>query len=159
MRLEDIGAEYGGAVLGDERRSKRLVRIGRELACNPGLSFPEAMETEGQLEGLYRFLNNDEVTFEAVHAPHAEQTRLRCQAHDRVLVLRVGSRRARGRSRRPGAHITVLGRLTSRRSPTTLTDSKAHLGPPGAPARRTAVRSPSRCQASPSSSWQSGSSS
>jgi hypothetical protein len=36
---------------------------------------------------LYRFLNNDEVTFEAVHAPHAAQTRLRCQAQDRVLVL------------------------------------------------------------------------
>jgi hypothetical protein len=27
------------------------------------------------------------VTFAAVHAAHAEQTRLRCQAHDRVLVL------------------------------------------------------------------------
>jgi hypothetical protein len=87
MRLEDIGAEYRGAVLGDKRRSKRLERIAGELARNPGLSFPEAMESEGQLEGLYRFLNNDDVTFEAVHAPHAEQTRLRCQAHDQVLVL------------------------------------------------------------------------
>lgn len=58
-----------------------------DLARNPGLSFPEAMGSEGQLEGLYRFLNNDEVTFEAVHAPHAEQTRLRCQVHDQVLVL------------------------------------------------------------------------
>jgi hypothetical protein len=87
MKLEDIGAEYRGAVLGDKRRSKRLERIALELARNPGLSFPEAMESEGQLEGLYRFLNNDEVTFEAVHAPHAEQTRLRCQAHDQVLVL------------------------------------------------------------------------
>jgi hypothetical protein len=87
MRLEDIGAEYRGAALGDERRSKRLERIAMELARNPGLSFPEAMGTEGQLEGLYRLLNNDEVTFEAVHAPHAEQTRLRCQAHERVLVL------------------------------------------------------------------------
>ncbi len=45
------------------------------------------MRTEGQLEGRYRFLNNDEVTFDAVHAPHAEQTRLRCQGHERVLVL------------------------------------------------------------------------
>src|SRR5208337_3247248 len=61
--------------------------IAQDLARNPGLSFPEAMGSEGQLEGLYRFLNNDEVTFEAVHAPHAEQTRSRCQAHDRVLVL------------------------------------------------------------------------
>jgi hypothetical protein len=87
MRLEDISLEYQGAALGDERRSRRLERIALELAHNPGLSFPEAMGTEGQLEALYRFLNNDDVTFEAVHAPHAEQTRLRCQAQDRVLVL------------------------------------------------------------------------
>jgi len=87
MKLQDIASEYRGAVLGDQRRSERLERIGRDLARNPGLSFPEAMRTEGQLEGLYRFLNNDEVTFEAVHAPHAEQTRLRCQGHERVLVL------------------------------------------------------------------------
>ena len=87
MKLEDIGSEYRGAVLGDRRRSERLERIAVELARNPGLSFPEAMGSEGQLEGLYRFLNNDEVSFEAVHAPHAEQTRLRCQVPDRVLVL------------------------------------------------------------------------
>jgi len=87
MKLEDMASEYRGASLGDARRGKRLERIALELARNPGLSFPEAMGSEGQLEGLYRFLNNDEVTFEAVHAPHAEQTRLRCQAHDRVLVL------------------------------------------------------------------------
>jgi hypothetical protein len=94
-----------GAVLGDERRSKRLVRIGRELARNPGLRFPEAMETEGQLEGLYRFLNNDEVTFEAVHA---EQTRLRCQAHDRVLAR--GNERCRLRARRRGTDEGAGGR-------------------------------------------------
>ena len=87
MRLEDIGSEFQGAALGDSRRNKRLERIALELARNPGLSFPEAMGSEGQLEGLYRFLNNDEVTFETVHAPHAEQTRSRCLAHEQVLVL------------------------------------------------------------------------
>src|SRR5271165_7522195 len=110
MKLEDIGSEFRGAALGDSRRNKRLERIALELARNPGLSFPEAMESEGQLEGLYRFLNNDAVTFEPVHAPHAEQTRLRCEAHDRVLVLhdttvltysgeRVAGRSSHGRSR------------------------------------------------------------
>ena len=59
----------------------------RRMARNPGLSFSEAMGSEGQLEGLYRFLNNDEVTFETVHAPHAERTRSRCLAHKQVLVL------------------------------------------------------------------------
>jgi len=87
MKLDDIVSEYRGAELGDPRRTKRLERIGCELARNPGLSFPEAMGSEGQLEGLYRFFSNGEVTFEAVLAPHAQQTRLRCQAHDRVLVL------------------------------------------------------------------------
>jgi hypothetical protein len=87
MRLEDIGSEFQGAALGDSRRNKRLERIALELARSPGLSFPEAMGSEGQLEGLYRFLNNDEVTFETVHAPHAEQTRSRCLAHEQVLVL------------------------------------------------------------------------
>jgi hypothetical protein len=87
MRLEDIGSEFRGAALGDSRRNKRLECIAVELARNPGLSFPEAMGSEGQLEVLYRFLNTDEVTFETVHAPHAERTRSRCLAHEQVLVL------------------------------------------------------------------------
>src|SRR5258708_22481076 len=87
MKLEDIALEYRGAALGDKRRNVRLERIAMEIARNPGLGFPEAMRTEGQLEGLYRFLSNDQVTFEAVHAPHAQQTRSRCQAQERVLVL------------------------------------------------------------------------
>jgi hypothetical protein len=110
MKLDDIVSEYRGAVLGDPRRSKRLERIGCELARNPGLSFPEAMGSEGQLEGLYRFFSNDEVTFEAVLAPHAQQTRLRSQAHDRVLVLHDttiltfnGDREGLGRIHGPGA--------------------------------------------------------
>jgi hypothetical protein len=73
MRLEHIGSKFRGAALGDSRRNKRLERIALDLARNPGLSFPEAMGSEGQLEGLYRFLNNDEVTFETVHAPHASR--------------------------------------------------------------------------------------
>jgi hypothetical protein len=44
---------------GDERRSARLERIGETLARDPSRSFPEAMASEGQLEALYRFLNND----------------------------------------------------------------------------------------------------
>ena len=87
MRLEEIALEFRGAALGDSRRNKRLERIALKLARNPGLSFPEAIGSEGQLEGLYRFLNNDEVTFETVHAPHAERTRTRCLGHEQVLVL------------------------------------------------------------------------
>lgn len=87
MDVGNIAVEFRGALLGDKRRSARLERIGLELARNPGVGFPEAMGSEGQLEGLYRFLNNDEVSFAAAHEPHAQQTRARCHSHDQVLVL------------------------------------------------------------------------
>jgi hypothetical protein len=64
MKLEEIALAYRGASLGDVRRGQRLERIAVELARNPGLSFPKQWGTRGQLEGVYRFLNNDEVTFE-----------------------------------------------------------------------------------------------
>jgi hypothetical protein len=128
MKLEDIGAEYRGASLGDPRRGRRLERIAGELARTPGLSFPEAMGSEGQLEGLYRFLNNEQVSFEAVHAPHAQQARVRCQAHDRVLVLHdttiltfTGDRQGLGRIHGPGeargfrVHVSLA--VTSAREP------------------------------------------
>ena len=105
-----MGRSTAGHCSGDRRRTKRLERIACELARNPGVSFPEAMGTEGQLEGVYRFLNNDAVTFDAVHARHAEQTRVRCQAHDRILVLHDttiltfnGDRQGLGRIHGPGA--------------------------------------------------------
>ena len=62
MSAPVIAADFRGADLGDRRRSERLERIGVQLARDPGLSFPEAMGSEGQLEALYRFLNNEEPT-------------------------------------------------------------------------------------------------
>ena len=61
--ISDIGREFRGAPLGDERRSSRLERIVEKVPLDPARSFPEAMASEGQLEALYRFLNNDDVTF------------------------------------------------------------------------------------------------
>lgn len=96
MDVESIALEFRGAGLGDKRRSERLERIGLELARDPGLSFPEAMGSEGQLEGLYRFLNNDEVTFEAVHA-HREGDNYdlfaRLHARDCQYVIRLAHNR------------------------------------------------------------------
>jgi Transposase DNA-binding/Transposase DDE domain len=87
MRIEDIEEEFRGADLGDDRRRDRLERIGTRLARDPRLSFPEAMASEGQLEALYRFLNNDAVDFGRVHQPHAERTARRCRESEEVLVL------------------------------------------------------------------------
>jgi Transposase DNA-binding/Transposase DDE domain len=87
MRIEQIEAEFRGAEFGDKRRGERLERIGATIAREPGLSFPEAMASEGQLEALYRFLNNDAVNFSSIHHPHARQTVERCRAHEEIFVL------------------------------------------------------------------------
>jgi hypothetical protein len=83
----DIAGEYRDAPLGDQRRSARLERIGRQLALDPTRSFPDAMASEGQLEALYRFLNNDEVSFKWILEAHARRTAERCIEHGEALVL------------------------------------------------------------------------
>lgn len=85
--ITDIGMEFRGALLGDERRSARLERIGARLALDPSGSFPEVMASEGQLEALYRFLNSDDVSLPRILRPHAKMTAKRCGEHRDVLVL------------------------------------------------------------------------
>ena len=71
----------------DPRRTRRLSKIGGRLARNPQRSFPEAMGSESELEGAYRFMNNHHVTFEAIHAPHARSTARRAKHASSVLVV------------------------------------------------------------------------
>lgn len=85
--FEHIGEEFRSAPLGDPRRSARLERIGEALARDPASSFPEAMGSEGQLEALYRFLNNDAVNIGSILQPHTSMTTSRCRALKDVLVL------------------------------------------------------------------------
>lgn len=87
MNVEEIELEFRGGEFGDKRRSDRVERIGTVLARDPTLSFPEAMASEGQLEALYRLLNNDKVNFSSIHDPHARRTAERCRMEERVLVL------------------------------------------------------------------------
>jgi hypothetical protein len=100
MRTDQIAEEFRGADLGDRRRAHRLERIGVTLSREPGSSFPEAMASEGQLEALYRFLNNDDVDFGEIHAVHAARTAERCREGGQVLVLHEV---ANGRSGRASA--------------------------------------------------------
>jgi Transposase DNA-binding/Transposase DDE domain len=87
MKVPDIEAEFAGAELGDARRARRLGRIAARIAEGPGRSVPEATETDAELEGCYRFLNNEQVSAEAVLAPHQRRTVERAAAHAEVLVV------------------------------------------------------------------------
>lgn len=49
------------AELGDERRTKRLVKISHQMASNTGSSIVKASGSQASIEGAYRFLRNDKV--------------------------------------------------------------------------------------------------
>ena len=58
--------EFAGVDLGDARRAKRLRRIVIQLDQQPGTPFPQALLSEADLEGFYRFVRNEEVSFDAL---------------------------------------------------------------------------------------------
>jgi hypothetical protein len=85
-KVPDVEAELAGADLGDERLRKRLTRVASMAATAPAESFPQLAGTDGELEGVYRFLSNERVTPEKILAPHVHATHARTGGRD-VLVL------------------------------------------------------------------------
>jgi hypothetical protein len=75
--IDGVDEEFENAHLGDERRSKRLVKIGTALATNPDATFPDAMGSEAAVEAVYRFLSNPSIEPAAILEPHVNATRRR----------------------------------------------------------------------------------
>ncbi len=82
-----VVADFSGAELGDRRRSRRLDQVVRAIEARPDAGFPCAMVTEAALEGLYRFLRNDKVSFESLLQPHVAATVARASERDCVLAV------------------------------------------------------------------------
>ncbi len=68
-------SQFGTAVLGDARRTKRLVRLAAQIASDPSGSLPMQTGSWNDLRGAYRLFDSDPVTFEAVASPHWELTK------------------------------------------------------------------------------------
>ena len=71
--------------MGDARLSARLPKLAKKLAAKPDVGFPKALD-EAELEALYRFVGNDEVSPSAILAPHRAATVRRCVDAKLVLV-------------------------------------------------------------------------
>jgi hypothetical protein len=67
--------EFGACVLGDQRRTRRLVRYARQMAEKPDASTPRQAEGWSECKAVYRLFERPEVTFEAVTAAHYQRTR------------------------------------------------------------------------------------
>lgn len=84
---QDIGAEFAEAKLGDARRTKRLVAVARASEDMPDVGFPQMVESDGELEAIYRLLGSEEVRADAVLAPHIKATMGRAKQHPLCLIV------------------------------------------------------------------------
>lgn len=78
---------FGDCILGDQRRTKRLVRLAEQAAARPDGSTPEQTESWADCKAAYRLFDQDDVTFGEIVRPHCEQTRASCRPGDVKLII------------------------------------------------------------------------
>jgi len=87
--------EFGGAEIGDQRLSARLVEAARALATMPGQAFSAVAQGDrAAIKGYYRMMDrpdDSEMTMEAILAPHRERTLQRMRARPTVLCIQDGT--------------------------------------------------------------------
>lgn len=87
--------EFGGALLGHERLSERLVDSARRQAAQPGQAFCAVAKGDWPAtKGYYRFIDQPDdspTTVAAILAPHRQRTVQRMKAHATVLCIQDGT--------------------------------------------------------------------
>ncbi len=78
---------FGECKLGDQRRTKRLIRLAEQAAARPDGSTPDQTESWGDCKAAYRLFDQDDVTFDEIVRPHCEQTRASCRPGDVKLII------------------------------------------------------------------------
>src|SRR4030095_170924 len=112
VRSHRLSEDFEGALLGDTRRSARLIQIVEALERDPSSGFPQALESAAELEGFYRFINNDAFNASEVFEPHRRATLHRAtQAKEAVIVHDTTPVEFRGENTRAGlGYTTAVGR-------------------------------------------------
>ena len=85
--MSGLLAEFTSVDLGDARRNGRLIEIAKAFAAAPGSSFPEMMRTAAELEAFYRFVNNEQFTFEDVARAHWRASGARIDAEGAAVLV------------------------------------------------------------------------
>jgi len=79
--------EFGTCKLGDQRRTQRLVKVGAQTLARPDGTSPEQTECWADCKALYRLMDCEEVSFEAITTPHYQRTRTSGQLGQVQLIL------------------------------------------------------------------------
>ncbi|WGG52071.1 IS4 family transposase [Rugamonas sp. DEMB1] len=82
-----VAEEFSEMDLGDARLNKRARVMVEAFAAKPTASIPMACDGWTDMAAAYRFLDNDEVTWQGIMAPHWERTEQRMAGHRVVLCL------------------------------------------------------------------------
>lgn len=79
--------QFGEADLGDVRRTRRLVRLGAQMAGNSSGTIPQQTQRLADMKAAYRLFAQETVTHEAVCTPHWQQTREETSALPMVFLI------------------------------------------------------------------------
>jgi hypothetical protein len=79
--------EFNGAELGDERLTKRLVSLARDLYAKPQANIPQACGSRAKTKAAYRFFDHDDVTMDNILKSHYDTTKKRIREHQVVLAV------------------------------------------------------------------------
>jgi hypothetical protein len=79
--------EFGAAVLGDARRTKRLIELATAFGQRPSASLPDAAQDPALLKAAYRFFDTDAIKPDAILASHISATQERCASVPLVLAV------------------------------------------------------------------------
>ena len=71
--------QFGQCCLGDRRRTARLVRYAAQAAADPSSATPRQTECWDECKAAYRLIENEEVSFAAITAPHYQATHARTE--------------------------------------------------------------------------------
>jgi|LakMenEpi03Aug12_release.lakeMendotaPanAssembly.Ray.scaffolds.fasta_scaffold372513_1 IS4 transposase len=79
--------EFEAMDLGDLRLNRRAVLLAERLGQKPGASIPAACENWAETAAAYRFLRNEQVSWEDVLGAHWKATQARMREHEVVLCI------------------------------------------------------------------------
>jgi hypothetical protein len=87
MTVVELACELCGGDFGDARLNRRASLMAESLGKYPNFSIPSALKSEAEIEGAYRFFNNDSVTPDRIFEPHIEATYRRIDTVDFALLV------------------------------------------------------------------------
>ena len=79
--------EFSDCPLGDQRRTRRLITAAAQVLARPDGSTPQQTESWADCKALYRLMDCEDVSFEAITQPHHERTRQSGEAGSVSLIL------------------------------------------------------------------------